>query len=254
MKKWIFVSLALMVAAAALVTFRVHVTANSSRLQRFTSPGNLSAAHASLQERCSACHTPTRGVEAANCIVCHANNENLLQRQPTAFHANVGQCAECHIEHQGISIRPVVMDHAALARIGLKELKTSAPDTENRVAAQRIYTWIRGQRGSTNRVDQTLNCYICHSTKDRHSGLFGNDCSQCHVTQTWTIAGYRHPSERSLDCAQCHQAPPSHYMEHFQMVSMKVAGVENVKVNECYRCHQTTAWNDIKGIGFYKHH
>ena len=28
----------------------------------------------------------------------------------------------------------------------------------------------------------------------------------------------------------------------------------DVQVNQCYRCHQTDAWNDIKGIGFYKHH
>ncbi len=27
-----------------------------------------------------------------------------------------------------------------------------------------------------------------------------------------------------------------------------------VRVDQCYRCHQTTSWNDIKGVGFYKHH
>ena len=76
-------------------------------------------------------------------------------------------------------------------------------------------------------------------------------------------AEFRHPSPRSLECAQCHQAPPSHYMMHFEMVSKKVAGLDNeqnnqccgpVQVNQCYRCHQTTAWNDIKGVGWYKHH
>ena len=43
-------------------------------------------------------------------------------------------------------------------------------------------------------------------------------------------------------------------MMHFKMVSAKVACQPNALVNECYKCHQTTSWNDIKGVGFYKHH
>lgn len=99
-----------------------------------------------------------------------------------------------------------------------------------------------------------LNCAVCHQTKDRHLGLFGNDCASCHTTAKWTIAEYRHPSSASQSCAQCHQAPPSHYMEHFKMISMKIARMEKAEVNQCFLCHQTTAWNDIKGVGFYKHH
>lgn len=43
-------------------------------------------------------------------------------------------------------------------------------------------------------------------------------------------------------------------MEHFRMVSARVANQPNAQVNQCYECHQTTAWNDIKGVGWYKHH
>ncbi|WP_077729701.1 hypothetical protein [Methylocaldum sp. 14B] len=246
--------LGLVLAAVALGAFQVHVTANAGRLQRFISPGELSAAHGFLEEKCSACHTSIHGVEAAKCIVCHANNEPLLQRQPTAFHANIGRCAGCHIEHQGVSIRPVVMDHALLARIGWDDLSTSAPETESRVTADRIRHWLRDRPGGLTRLDAALDCATCHATKDRHIGLFGADCSQCHGTKQWTIAGYRHPSARSLDCAQCHQAPPSHYMEHFRMVSQRVVGKPHAPVNQCYLCHQTTAWNDIKEVGWYKHH
>ncbi len=99
-----------------------------------------------------------------------------------------------------------------------------------------------------------LNCATCHQTKDRHRGLFGNDCAQCHATTKWTLAEYRHPSSASQSCAQCHQAPPSHYMMHFQMIDQKICGQPNAKVNQCFLCHQTTSWNDIKGVGFYKHH
>jgi hypothetical protein len=43
-------------------------------------------------------------------------------------------------------------------------------------------------------------------------------------------------------------------MEHFHMVSQRVAGKEHARVEQCYLCHQTTSWNDIRGVGWYKHH
>ncbi len=38
-------------------------------------------------------------------------------------------------------------------------------------------------------------------------------------------------------------------MMHFQMISMKVAGQEHAKVDQCFQCHQTNDWNDIKNVG-----
>jgi hypothetical protein len=43
-------------------------------------------------------------------------------------------------------------------------------------------------------------------------------------------------------------------MMHFKMISMSIARMEKAEVNQCFLCHQTTAWNDIKGVGYYKHH
>lgn len=232
--------------------------------QRMALPGELSSAHAFLGHNCAACHTSVKGVEAANCIVCHANNESLLQRQPTAFHANVGSCRECHSEHRGVDKRPTEMDHSALSRIGFRQLKADdPPDGESGRVRKVLLDWMvqhqpagHGSDGQSSLTLQeaVLNCATCHAGKDRHVKHFGQDCAQCHTTAKWTIPAFRHPSPRSTDCAQCHQAPPSHYMMHFQMVSAKVARKPDAKVDQCYQCHQTTVWNDIKGAGFYKHH
>jgi len=67
-------------------------------------------------------------------------------------------------------------------------------------------------------------------------------------------SGYQHPSSRSKECVQCHQPPPSHFMEHFSMISQKIAGKEHASVDQCFECHNTTGWNDIVDVGFYKHH
>ncbi|WP_241527173.1 hypothetical protein [Sphingomonas turrisvirgatae] len=47
--------------------------------------------------------------------------------------------------------------------------------------------------------------------------------------------------------------PPSHNMMHFEMVSQRVAG-KRARVEQCYACHTTDAWNNIRGVGWYVHH
>lgn len=231
--------------------------------QRMASPGALSRPHAFLEHNCTACHTPVKGVEAANCIVCHADDVRLLQRQPTAFHGDVQSCRQCHAEHQGGGRHPAAMDHSALADIGLRELSAGKPpDDEGRLVRDELVAWIRRNEEATlpagrpmiSPREAALDCAVCHATKDRHRGFFGRDCAECHGTAAWTIPAFRHPSEQSQDCAQCHQAPPSHFMEHFHMISARVAQQEHARVDQCFLCHQTTAWNDIKGVGYYKHH
>lgn len=266
---FLFAALTFVLFAAGFFSFSPHhrgrtATAILSPVswQHSVVPGELSQPHAFLENNCAACHTSTKGVEAQNCTVCHANNHTVLQRQPTAFHGNITACAACHLEHQGRVPRTTKMDHVALARIGLKQLRTESSPAQPDVA--QLKHWLGETNAAHLRPEEALlNCATCHQTKDRHVGLFGTDCASCHATAKWTIPEFRHPSSTSLSCAQCHQAPPSHYMMHFEMVSKKIAKQEDaqvaeccgpVKVDQCYRCHQTTSWNDIKGVGWSKHH
>ncbi|MCE0722761.1 cytochrome c3 family protein [Legionella resiliens] len=237
---------------------------NPVEWQRMASPGTLSQAHSFLSHNCNACHTPVKGVEAVNCITCHANDVALLQRQPASFHADIGSCVECHAEHQGQNRRPTQMDHNAFVAIELKQLKKNAiKNEEQQLIFEQVQHYLEmneSQKQSplinphVSPAELTLQCTTCHQNEDKHFTLFGNNCSACHETADWNIPEFIHPSPRSKDCAQCHQAPPSHYMEHFRMISRKVAGKPHAQVTQCFMCHQTTAWTDIKGIGFYKHH
>ncbi len=253
------------VAAASLAVARF--TPVTSALKQFISPGPLSPGHAYIANRCASCHETNVGVTDAKCTFCHANDERLLGRQPTAFHASIRECSTCHVEHQRTNTRLIAMDHLELAKIGARTLaRASQGDAASASTRKSLETWLRiripGQLDASS-AREALNCTGCHATKDRHLGLFGKDCAQCHAMAKWTIAEFRHPSPRSFDCAQCHQAPPAHYMMHFEMISKKIARQEDAlvagccgstQVNQCYRCHQTTSWNDIRGVGYYKHH
>ncbi len=262
--KTFVLSMALLVGGLTAVTLSLlHFPRAQVVAQRAVLPGELSQPHAFLESNCAACHTPVKGVEAQNCIVCHADNKSLLQRQPTAFHADIAACAACHLEHQGRVPRATLMDHDALAQIAARNLaREPASPTAVKDGAEAL-AWILSQVREpaanpnyphVTPAEGALDCAACHATKDRHRGLLGNDCASCHSTAAWTIAEFKHPPATSQSCAQCHQAPPSHYMMHFKMVSMKSAGVEKAEVSQCFLCHQTTSWNDIKGVGWYKHH
>lgn len=178
------------------------------------SPGALHTAHAELTRDCQACHVPFRRVADLKCFSCHAQNTALLQRRDTAFHAEATRCMTCHVEHQGRTVRISRMEHAIL--------------------------------------DPMVGCGTCHV--DRHQTFFGDRCEVCHRVETWKVAGFRHPSPQSRVCAECHQPPPSHLMMHFQMVDQMVTQQWDVTVEQCWRCHTTNHWNNIVGIGSYKHH
>jgi len=257
MKRFIFwlVLLVVLVGGAWFAVVRDQRAA--SALQQFVSPGALSPRHAYLAHQCAACHESTVGVTVANCTACHAADEPLLGRQPTAFHASIEECATCHVEHQGASTRPVVMDHVALARIGARTLERAARhDNDSATTLHSLETWLRvSAPGDIDAASagQVLDCAGCHDRRDPHLARFGSDCAQCHGLESWFVPGYLHPSSRSKECVQCHKPPPSHSMEHFSMVSQSVAK-KQAPVDQCFACHLTTSWNDIAGVGFYKHH
>lgn len=249
-------SLVVAVAIAATLAF-VHFGPPASSLRELASPGPLSPGHSHLADRCEACHEPNVGVTATSCTICHASATRLLERQPAAFHASIDECAACHVEHLGSGVRPVAMDHAELARIGARTLaRASATDPDSATTLQSLRTWLGTEATDvdTAQARVVLDCAGCHDRADPHLARFGSDCAQCHDTTMWMVPGYRHPSSRSRDCYECHEPPPSHRMGHFSMVSRRVAGKEHARVEDCFECHLTTSWNDIAGVGWYKHH
>jgi hypothetical protein len=148
------------------------------------------------------------------------------------------------------------MDHMELARVGARTLaRASRSDADSAATLKSLETWLRIR--SPDQLDassarEALNCAGCHDRRDPHFKRFGSDCAQCHALESWVVPGYQHPSSRSKECVQCHQPPPSHFMEHFSMISQKFARKEHARVDQCFECHNTTGWNDIVDVGFYR--
>lgn len=249
----ILITAGLLAGATAIAALYYSGSASIPGWRASFTPGPLSFRHSFLNESCESCHTPVRGVEAVTCISCHATAMATLAKQSTAFHSTAQACSGCHIEHDGAA-RPIRMDHTVLLKIGLSSTGNSpARQSVSRQLVDDVAGYL-GRPASAAAEKELLNCASCHSNEDPHQQLFGRECAECHATSTWQIASFLHPSAESRDCAQCHQAPPSHYMGHFHMVSKMVAGQMHARVDQCYLCHKTNSFNDIKGVGWYKHH
>jgi hypothetical protein len=216
----------------------------------------LSPAHAFLSAQCESCHTPNNGIAAAACITCHASEPLLLAKQSTAFHATINDCRGCHIEHQTADGRPIKMDHSVLSDAGFRAAHAGTlpgqPATPGSIVFEHFLAGVSG--GPMVAEGQVLDCVSCHGFRDKHQGFFGQQCADCHATATWKIAGYLHPSPKSEECNQCHQAPPSHYMMHFMMMDQGITGKRNASVGQCFACHQTDSFNNIRGVGWFKMH
>jgi hypothetical protein len=248
----IYLTLAILgVAAAVLLPLTVYRSSSISLpiWRRVASPGPLSVAHAFLGSQCETCHTPDRGIEPASCLTCHAKDiANLRERPAAAFHTTINDCRGCHIEHRG-GVRPTKMDHGVLVRIGLN----SQPGTRSPGIWRTLSRDLAALFGGSVPDDgtQRLSCIACHGERDRHHGFFGRACGACHATEAWTIAGYVHPAPTSTSCAQCHQAPPSHYTAHFFGMDMMAGGA---RIEQCYVCHETTNWRDRKSAKSFESH
>lgn len=220
------------VVAGLLIPWLVHSqgSAGVPGWQSLVNPGPLSQAHGFLRGDCEACHVPHEGVEAKRCLTCHAAT-NFATKASTRFHAEATTCANCHAEHLGRS-KPTHMDHSMLLDPG---------------------AWSPARNLKIRAGTAGLDCAACHADRDAHQGLMGSRCVQCHVTESWRISAFQHPPSASTECVECHRPPPSHSMMHFEMVSQRVAG-KRARIDQCFACHATDDWNNIRGVGRYDHH
>ena len=233
---------------------------NTSLLKR-----QPTAFHANIQV-CSGCHVEHQGAARMPTTMDHALLSQVGHRELESVKSSRTD-KDDKLSAQDIAAAVKLLDPASDREKRTQELKPGTSDTSATgcggpggcsgskfVASPPGSAALPVKHPGVAAGESMLNCVSCHATKDRHQGMFGASCAQCHATTQWTVAQFRHPSTSSTECAQCHKPPPSHNMMHFSMMSAPMARQPNAKVNQCFLCHQSTSWNDIKGVGWIKHH
>jgi len=155
---------------------------------------------------CNTCHIPWQGVKDYMCLQCHEFGDVSALDPRLRFHEAEKYCLKCHREHLGPDANISKVDH----------------------------TIFHGG----------LLCTQCHL--DRHQGLFGSNCRECHGITSMKIEGFRHPAENRTDCNRCHKGPAFHYDERVWEIILKGMGMTSVNQEDCWQCHITLHWPHLK--------
>ncbi|MCF8511974.1 MAG: hypothetical protein K9G43_11035 [Rhodobacteraceae bacterium] len=224
MKRWILVVMAVALGGILALVFVYPAP--------MLSPGQLIAAHASLENTCFACHVPMQGAVAARCTSCHAVADIGLvtvagtpvsRKTPvTPFHQGLSDtdCMGCHTDHPMASLTP---PHShSFAHVMLLPA----------VAA---------------------GCANCHKppTDGMHVAPVAQ-CSTCHTQKTWAAAAIDHTRFFALTgphdaaCTTCHTTANDFAQyscfgchEHQQADMIREHQKEGISnIANCVSCHR----------------
>jgi len=213
------------------------------------SPGSLARDHAGIP--CRDCHLPFRGLGESSCLRegCHTRGE--ISEERTAFHepSSPVPCWGCHPEHRGRGAELTLPFHATqgasypCVRCHRTEGKEAHPEFADRedLGCHRCHpslvTW---KAVDFDHRAFSRECAFCHARPgdETHAALAGEGekCRECHGTDSWEPARYRHDllaAAKREDCVSCHA-------EEGQKAHPDITSPR------CSSCHRSTErWGEV---------
>jgi hypothetical protein len=204
-----------MTLASLLTLLPAVPVVRAASLEKLLMPGEVSKAHAKLEENCSACHDRTdRSRQRALCLDCHKDvGRDVTQHQ--GLHGRLpnigsGECKACHSEHLGrdadiVKLVPAAFDH--------RDADFHLDGAHSAVPCEGCHVTGRKYR------DARSGCGDCHKAADIHQGGLGGNCASCHSTLSWSHPRFDHATTKfalrgahdKVACGACHIA--SRYRE-----------------------------------------
>lgn len=247
------------------------------------SPGELLAAHHSLNKKCQSCHTPFSGISNRKCVSCHQLSEigkDSLGRKDTgklstSFHQYLAEqnCTSCHTEHKGQhpDVFLTKFNHHLLAANTMNQCGNCHQKPADKVH-QQVSASCKGCHTTDGwkfaaTFDHSLitgtdqnNCASCHQKpNDGYHQLITDGCNKCHTTAKWSPSSFDHSAYFRLDrnhntaCNTCHAnnnlTSYTCYGCHAHSESRIIAehneeGIYNI--SKCASCHKSGNGHDIQ--------
>lgn len=247
-----------------LMTFWIITVCNSARaqvLEALLSPGSLSSAHQDYKglSNCVLCHSPGEGVGAKQCLACHEDLQERIQKE-TGFHRlKAENCASCHPDHQGEAFRMVGWDierfqhsETGYPLEGLHQNVSecaSCHDTTNTPPREKTTTYFLNDN----------RCIACH--EDVHRDELGADCQNCHdVEVPFKEIQFDHSkaafpllgAHQQVECQACHEEKVFKGLSFSSCTDCHSDPHNPTLGSKCANCHDSATW-EVSGDSPFNH-
>jgi hypothetical protein len=233
--------------ALSLVTGLTIDEAHAASIETLLMPGEVSQAHAKLEEQCSNCHDKAnRERQTALCLSCHKEVASDINTH-TGFHGRLpnidrAQCKGCHSDHLGRK--------ADIVRLSPTNFNHKFTDFELR--GQHTVTACEGcHKPNKPYRDASQQCVACHQSDDPHQGKLGKECQSCHRESSWPQAAFDHNKTAFL-LSGAHNDKPCmacHFGNRYKGTPQQCVSCHapddahrGSRGAECSKCHNTTNW------------
>ncbi|MFQ5559948.1 MAG: cytochrome c3 family protein [Nitrospinota bacterium] len=157
--------------------------------------------------KCQKCHTPKGWkvsvfkhkktgsigkVKITNCYACHEAND--------LHKGGFGRdCKKCHTTEKW---KPSIFKH---------------DKTEFELIGKHKKVDCKACHTATGKYEKLkTGCFGCHKQKDKHNGLYGTKCADCHISKDWKDSIFDHQKtdfkldgkHKEVSCHLCHKKPP----------------------------------------------
>ena len=222
-------------------------------LESIFSPGELSAKHKSLDEKCNSCHnTAEKTKQDKLCLNCHDHKDIASDiKQNRGFHGRIkmpsqNACKQCHREHRGRGAEITAFTVASFDH----------NNTDFKLKGEHVVLDCKTCHKQNKKYREAPStCYSCHKKQDIHKGSLGNKCEKCHVETGWKSSGFDHDKtdfplrggHKKISCQLCHinnefkNTPKTCFQCHnLNDVHGRRYGTK------CHTCHTENEWKKTK--------
>jgi hypothetical protein len=180
---------------------------------------------------CAKCHTKPKYREAASdCFSCH--------RKDDIHKESLGRrCDRCHTAESW------------------KEVRFDHEKTRFRLEGKHREVKCEGCHASPDFKSTPMTCIGCHKKDDKHKGILGQNCAQCHTAKIWIEILFDHDktrfrlveSHKKTACLKCHTTPALKSAPRDCYGCHKKEDRHKGKLGQqCGRCHFETRWKEIR--------
>ncbi len=228
-------------------------------------------------QNCNSCHTDHQGREAdivgldkdhfdhrltdfeldgehqkVSCESCHKRSKvTSLDEDNIGYRISKRECVDCHADvHDGKQGEQCSDCHneKSWQQNSFEHDKTDFPllGEHKQLSCESCHSNQEFEKGRTE-------CVSCHLGKDKHLGLFGTECKDCHQEKGWSKTRFDHfrdanfrlkHQHKEISCEGCHRTGLPLELPNQCVDCHKVDDAhQGANGDDCSQCHSEINWN-----------